>query len=207
MYNSNATELSEAGKLLAVLEDRFVAAERELKAVENNVVISTKNVSNFSSAKLLLTEVNHEMKESIKNGIEHLVSYALNYIYYPGHKFEIVFETRRNQQEVDFYVTDSCTVQLKKPFVGKGGGKVMIIALVLQLAVIEQFNLTSTVFLDEIGKMIDMTVIDRVAEFLAFYSEKFGKQLIYITHHADLENVANNIIKVYKADGKSEVLP
>lgn len=205
MLNSNAVELSEAGKLLAVLEDRLTAAENDKKAVESNMVITAKNVGNFSGAKLLLTEVNHEMKESIKNGIEHLVSYALNYIYYPGHKFEIVFETRRNQQEVDFYVTDSCTVQLKKPFVGKGGGKVMIISLVLQLAVIEQFNLTSTVFLDEIGKMIDMTVIDRVAEFLAFYSEKFGKQLIYITHHADLENVADNVVKIVKTDGVSEV--
>lgn len=205
MQNSNRIEIIEVDKALAILEAKRASLLSEKAVIENNIETTSVRIFDNAAAKLLLTEVNHDMKMAIKSSVEHLVSYALNYIYYPGHKFEIVFETRRNQQEVDFYLEDSCRVQLKKPFVGKGGGKVMIVALVLQLALIEQFNLTSTVFLDEIGKMVDMSVIDRLAEFLKFYSEKFGKQLIYITHHTDLETVADKVICIQKVNGVSAV--
>jgi DNA repair ATPase RecN len=141
---------------------------------------------------LFLTAVSEETKKNVISSLESIVSMALNCVYGDGHKFEIVLENRRNQVEADFFIDDSNTrIQLKKPFVGKGGGKVTIAAFALQLAIIEYSNITGPLFLDEITRYVDKQAVGNVALFLKEYSLSNERQVINITHHEEVAETAD----------------
>ena len=142
--------------------------------------------------KLILTAALNRAHSNIITRLEQIVTSALNTVYGSGHKFHINLVERRNQREVDFYIEDKAVnIQLKKPFVGKGGGKVTIAAFALQLAVIEFAGVQGPIFLDEITKYVDSEAVERVAKLISDYSINMGKQLINITHHEAVVQVAD----------------
>lgn len=186
--------------------DRLKWERDEIKSEQKNLIKSIlekeDTVKSLELIKSFMVNLNNQVKSTIKTNIETIVNTGLAYIYDTTHDFKIVFVEKRKQQEVEFFLDG---IQLKKPFIGKGGGKIVVVGLLLQLAFIEQFKLTNTIFLDEVGKMVDMRAIDKVAKFLKAYSVKFNKQLIFITHHEELEETADIVFKISKPKTVSEV--
>ena len=167
----------------------------------------TRTITENDQLQILLRNVSEYAKTQVKIHIEKVVSNALNVVYGGNHKFTLVIEERRNQHEVDYFLDDGLTVvKIEKPFVGKGGGKITVVSLALQLAVCELAGVTGPISLDEISKMLDSEARINLAYFLKEYSEKFERQIILITHHKELAEAADLHIHVKKeANGLAKV--
>ena len=101
---------------------------------------------------------------------------------------------------------DSVITKLEKPDYDRGGGKIDIIALALRLAVGEMEGVDGPLFLDEVGKHVSKEYAPSVAYFLKEYSATFGRQIILITHNADLAEIGEVSLAVKRSQsGESEV--
>lgn len=191
--------------------DQFDAVRRsaikQVKALETEIKQKTEQITFNLKVQSLLRNVSEYAKMKVKTHIEDIVSNALNVIYGGAHKFELIIEQRRNQHEVDYYLDDGFTkVKIEKPFIGKGGGKISIVALALQLAICELAHVKGPICLDEISKMLDEEARVNLAYFLQEYSKKFNRQIVLITHHEELANIANVSIKVKKVNGLAKII-
>jgi len=152
-----------------------------------------------AKAKALVNTVLVESRKRVVSSIEKVVSSALNEVYGEGHRFEIDVVYRRGQPEVDYYIVDGNTrIQLKKPFIGKGGGKVTVAAFALQLAVIQYAGVSGTLFLDEITRYVDADAVIAVANLMKNYTEKTGRQIVNVTHHDSVSEASDITYKVSK---------
>ena len=201
-------------KLLKAKSDRLLIekgkrdeARANLAEFKKNKAYHEKKVKDNDQLQILLRNVSEYAKSQVKEHVEKVVSNALNVVYGGQHKFMLTIEERRNQHEVDYFLDDGFTVvKIEKPFVGKGGGKITVVSLALQLAICELANVTGPISLDEISKMLDAEARINLAYFLKEYSEKFGRQIVLITHHKELAEAANLHIHVSKdANGLAKV--
>jgi len=67
-------------------------------------------------------------------------------------------------------------------------------------------GITGPLFLDEVGKHVSKEYAPNVAYFLKQYSAQFNRQIVLITHNADLAEIGETSISVTrKPSGESEV--
>lgn len=200
------TKIGMLDRSLATKEGERNILKQELEDLKVKLATNKQFLKDNDILQILLKHTSEYAKTTVKQNIENIVSSALNVIYGGNHTFSITVEDRRNQHEVDYWLDDGFTkVQLKKPFAGKGGGKITVVALALQLAIIEQLSVEGPIFLDEVGKMIDSTAILNLGFFLKEYAQKFNRQVILVTHHSELADMADNTLCVTKKNGLATV--
>lgn len=161
----------------------------------------------FGMVQILLQKTSDYARQQVKTRIEDVVSEALNVVFGGSHKFMIDLSLRGNQPIAEYYLNDGATItKLEKPDYDRGGGKVDIIALSLRLAVGEMADTPGPLFLDEVGKHVSKEYAPSVAYFLKEYSANFDRQIILITHNADLAEIGETSLSVKRTPaGESEV--
>lgn len=161
----------------------------------------------FGMVQILLQKTSDYARQQVKTRIEDIVSEALNVVFGGNHRFMIELSLKGNQPVAEYYLNDETTLtKLEKPDYDRGGGKVDIIALALRLAVGEMENVEGPLFLDEVGKHVSKEYAPAVAYFLKEYSANFGRQIILITHNADLAEIGEISLQVKRSSsGESEV--
>lgn len=187
-------------------------AKRELLEKQREVAVKAKaeaesKLGVFGMVQILLQKTSDYARQQIKTRIEDIVSEALNVVFGGNHRFIIDLTLRGNQPVAEYYLNDdSVLTKLEKPDYDRGGGKVDIIALALRLAVGEMEGITGPLFLDEVGKHVSKEYAPAVAYFLKEYSVNFGRQIILITHNADLAEIGEVSLSVKRSQsGESEV--
>ncbi|WP_343084234.1 hypothetical protein [Blautia producta] len=187
-------------------------AKRELLEKQREAAVKAKNEAEsklgvFGMVQILLQKTSDYARQQVKTRIEDIVSEALNVVFGGNHKFIIDLTLRGNQPVAEYYLNDdSVLTKLEKPDYDRGGGKVDIIALALRLAVGEMEGITGPLFLDEVGKHVSKEYAPAVAYFLKEYSANFGRQIILITHNADLAEIGEVSLSVKRSQGgESEV--
>lgn len=155
---------------------------------------------------ILLQKTSDYARQQAKNRIEEIVTSALSVVFDRPYQFRISLEVRGNRPEVDYWLqSGDILTQLKPPDYDKGGGVIDVITLALRLAIGELTNLTGPIFLDEVGKHVSAEYAPHVAFFLKEYSEKFGRQIVLITHNEALAEIGDMSLSVGIKDGRSEV--
>jgi DNA repair exonuclease SbcCD ATPase subunit len=198
-------------KDLKLLRENLLGKRAERNILNNEInhkktTIELKNSIVEKNDKILVLYRNSSLyaKEKIRNNIESLTSNALDVIYGGSNKFKIDIVEKRSRHEAEFYLDDGfVNTRIKKPFLNKGGGVVTMIALALQLSIIETAGIDGIICLDEISKMVDAVAINNLAEFLLEYTDHFNKQIVLITHQDQLESAGSLIYNVTKEDGIS----
>lgn len=187
-------------------------AKRELLEKQREAAVKAKNEAEsklgvFGMVQILLQKTSDYARQQVKTRIEDIVSEALNVVFGGNHKFIIDLTLRGNQPVAEYYLNDdSVLTKLEKPDYDRGGGKVDIIALALRLAVGEMEGVDGPLFLDEVGKHVSKEYAPSVAYFLKEYSATFGRQIILITHNADLAEIGEVSLAVKRSQsGESEV--
>lgn len=187
-------------------------AKRELLEKQREAAVKAKNEAEsklgvFGMVQILLQKTSDYARQQVKTRIQDIVSEALNVVFGGNHKFIIDLTLRGNQPVAEYYLNDdSVLTKLEKPDYDRGGGKVDIIALALRLAVGEMEGITGPLFLDEVGKHVSKEYAPAVAYFLKEYSANFGRQIILITHNADLAEIGEVSLSVKRSQGgESEV--
>lgn len=184
-------------------------AKRELLERQREKAVEVKEEAEsrlgvFGMVQILLQKTSDYARQQVKTRIEDIVSEALNVVFGGNHKFIIDLTLRGNQPVAEYWLNDDTTLtKLEKPDYDRGGGKVDIIALSLRLAVGEMEGITGPLFLDEVGKHVSKEYAPAVAYFLKEYSANFGRQIILITHNADLADVGEISLEV-KRNQKGE---
>lgn len=168
---------------------------------------ATEQIGIFDKVQILLQKTSEYARQQAKDRIENVVSEALNVVFGGCHSFVIDLGIRAGQPVADYYLNDGNTyTKLEKPDYDRGGGKVDIIALALRLAIGEMEGIQGPLFLDEVGKHVSKEYAPNVAYFLKQYSAQFDRQIILITHNADLAEIGETSISVSrKTSGESEV--
>lgn len=187
-------------------------AKRELLENQRKEAIKKKTEAEdqlgiFGMVQVLLQKTSDYARQQVKSRIEDVVSEALNVVFGGTHKFMIDLSLRGNQPIAEYYLNDGATItKLEKPDYDRGGGKVDIIALALRLAVGEMESTPGPLFLDEVGKHVSKEYAPSVAYFLKEYSANFDRQIILITHNADLAEIGETSLSVKRTQsGESEV--
>ena len=188
--------------MLKTIEILYQNTLNDLINQKDTFVNIEKDLEILSQVLEIYNNINSYLQHNNKKIIEDFVSKGLTYIYNEDHKFEMRIVDKRNKKIIEFWLKDNNTeIQLKSPFVGKGGGKIDSISLLLKIAVILQLGLTSTIFLDEVTKQVDFNATERIIEFLKDFQEENENQIILITH----KDVAAADIYINKKDGESYI--
>ena len=78
---------------------------------------------------LVLKEVSQKQKNNTLTFLNGFVSNILSKIYDKEQTFTIRLDEQKSTVKVKFYVTeDNIEIEVKRPFVGKGGGKLSVIS-------------------------------------------------------------------------------
>lgn len=201
-----STRLLAVDKKLKLLDKTITKKEYELSELRKTTDYVTDRLRVLNDLRRLnsnilqlLRTVSAKAKESVIFHLEKIVTAALCFIYGGGHEFSIELIERRNRHEVNYYIYDgNIKVQLKKPFVGRGGGKVTLAATALQLAIVEYMEVGGILLLDEITKYADIDAVENVAAFLKDYAKANNRQIVNITHHEAVKEAAGTLINIVK---------
>lgn len=193
-------------KLLQDKAKKDLLIQHKQKALDT-IAEATEQIGIFDKVQILLQKTSEYARQQAKDRIESVVSEALNVVFGGNHSFVIDLGIRAGQPVADYWLNDGSTfTKLEKPDYDRGGGKVDIISLALRLAIGEMEGITGPLFLDEVGKHVSKEYAPNVAYFLKQYSAQFNRQIILITHNADLAEIGETSISVtHKPSGESEV--
>lgn len=207
-YSLNKTRLDVKGvrdKVVAQVAKRDLL-QKQKESAENRKAEAEKQLGVFDLVQILLQKTSDYARQQAKTRIEEIVSQALNVVFGGFHKFKIDLLTKANQPIAEYWLDDGITLtKLEKPDYDRGGGKVDIISLALRLAIGELEDVDGPLFLDEVGKHVSKEYAPNVAYFLKEYSQQFNRQIILITHNADLAEIGEVSLEVSRKNGESEV--
>ena len=193
-------------KLLQDKAKKDLLIQHKQKALDT-IAEATEQIGIFDKVQILLQKTSEYARQQAKDRIESVVSEALNVVFGGNHSFVIDLGIRAGQPVADYWLHDgSKFTKLDKPDYDRGGGKVDILSLALRLAIGEMEGITGPLFLDEVGKHVSKEYAPNVAYFLKQYSAQFNRQIVLITHNADLAEIGETSISVTrKPSGESEV--
>lgn len=194
-------------KLVAQKAKRDLLLKQRVTASEA-VTEAEKQLGLFDRVQILLQKTSDFARRQAKEQIEAIVSEALNVVFGGTHRFVIELGLKANQPVAEYWLNDGTTItKLEKPDYDRGGGKIDVITLALRLAIGEMEGVRGPLLLDEVGKHVSKEYAPNVAYFLKEYSAQFNRQIILITHNADLAEIGEISLEVkHGTDGVSEVV-
>jgi DNA repair exonuclease SbcCD ATPase subunit len=215
---------------LAALKNRYQQAQgqRDLlinqrREKESELSAARQDIELWRQVQVLLGKASEFARQQLKTRIEQTVTAALAAIFNDSTmKFEIEMSTIGGKPAADWRVVSCYEIPAKagdedvkisaytvvaSPEDAKGGGVTDVVSLALRLALLELSRPRpgGPVLFDEPGKMISKEYLPNVAEFLKQYAAKTGRQIIMVTHHEALADVADVGYVVKQENGVSEV--
>lgn len=208
---------------LATLRTRYSQAQgqRDLlvsqrREKEQQLTAAQADIELWRQVQLLLSKASEFAREQLKTRIEQTVTAALAAIFADSSmRFEIEMGNIGGRPSADWRVvscygdtgSENQVSVVASPEDAKGGGVTDVVSLALRLALLELSRPKpgGPVLFDEPGKMISKEYLPSVADFLKQYAAKTGRQIIMVTHHDVLADVADVGYKVTQENGVSEV--
>ena len=172
--------------------------KEQVEDLEIKLQTLTKNKEVYTKAVELLTLVQQETREQVKDGFEKIVTHALRYIFNEDYSFELEFGRRGNLQELDFNVkTPHCQEPLD-PLSTSGGTILDILSLALRVSLLElsKPKLEGFLILDEPFKHVSSKHVEAARKFLDVIAQKINRQIIMISHKKELITSRENVIEV-----------
>ncbi len=197
------SERHEANKLrFQFLQDDSKQKQEKKEAIINHTALLEK-------VRVFLQELAEATRDEITKGLQDVVTLCLQSVFGPDIRFEIEVGTLRNHTSIEFYVVSEegeHSVKLK-PEDSMGGGVIDTISIGLRFGLLKILNPTpiGPVILDEPAKMVSSDRIESIGLLIKDLSVIFGKQVIMVTHHASLADIADHSVWIQKERGVSSV--
>jgi len=187
------------------------------KQKEEEKLLKDQDILNKAKKLLELFVKGTEVR--IREYIEPTVTEALHFIFSQPLYFHIYFVSRRNQVEVDFVVLPSKAKEdewqeclknenedklkelvdsYKDIFFNCGGAISEVLGLILWLLLAEFLNIKGPICFDEPTSMVHEVYASKVGMFIKSLSERFNRQIIYVTHSQAMASAANKVYEVRK---------
>ena len=224
-------ELNKIEKQIRTMEQDYnqrLGAARILKEqkkkLQDEIAALTDEIEEEKIIGIFLKKVSAYSRGIVKSFIEDTVTDALQFIFYPGMRFEIELNDDPDKEKSKpyaeaFIVEDIGGQEIRQlPQNACGGGAIDVVSAALRIAFVELSHkpvLRGPCLFDEPGKHLsreedldDPTKENyslRFASYLKSASDMFGRQYIMVSHNPNLINVADHSIRVTKPAGKSEI--
>lgn len=194
------------------------------KEKEEKKLLHSQDV--LSKAKNLLELFVKGTETRIREYIEPTVTEALHFVFSQSLYFHIYFVSRRDQVEVDFVILPSKETENEyqkyleennedklKELVDSykdiefnfGGAVAEVLGLVLWLLLVEFLNIKGPICLDEPTSAVHEVYASKVGVFIKSLSERFNRQIIFVTHSQAMAASANKVYDVKKLNEISVV--
>ena len=175
--------------------------EKQLNLFQKEIKNLKKTLEEEQEVMLTLKQVSQLQKNNVITFLNAFVSNLLSKIYNSPQEFSIEVEEQKNNVKIKFFISEDYTrIEIKKPFIGKGGGKLSVISMALKLALMQVKGIKGAIFLDEATKMVDNTALTMLNTFLEEYAKETKTQLFLISHQ-DTPEVPTILLK--KENGKT----
>ncbi|WP_214812294.1 chromosome partitioning protein ParA [Exiguobacterium sp. s181] len=194
-----------AQKVTAKLAQRDLLVS-QMNEADKRKKVAEEQLAKYDLVQILLQHTSDFARRQAKRRIEDIVTSALSVVFGKDYIFRVEIEIKGNQPVAEYYLeSEGVVTQLKPPDYDRGGGVADVVSLALKLAVAELSGVRGTLFLDEVGKHVSLEFAPNVAYFLKEYSEKFGRQIVLITHNEHLAEIGDVSIGVTQKAGQSRV--
>lgn len=195
--------------------------QSQLTQAQHSLTQAQSDIEAWQKVQVLFGQVSEFAREQLKTRVEQTVTAALQAIFEDSRlEFRIELKIIASKPAAEWQVvstypspagqggdTGTMTVAAN-PEDARGGGITDVVSLALRLALLElaRPKPEGPVLLDEPGKMISAEYVPNLAEFLKSYAQRTGRQIILVTHHEALADVADVAYRVEQRDGVSEVV-
>ncbi len=198
------------------MQKRFDAAtgqrdllEKQLTDAEAQLMQAKTDIVTWEAVQILLGKVSEFARTQMISHIEGIVSAALLAVFGEGYTFRIAMRTVGNQAAAEWQVVSSYgdTEVAASPEDSRGGGVVDVVSLALRLAMMELLRprIDGPLILDEPAKMLSRQHTPNLAYFLKQYAAKANRQILMVSHDAQLVEAADKSYLVTQENGISEV--
>ena len=181
----------------------------QLTTAQTELTMAKEDIVTWEQSQLLLGKVSDFAKVQMVSHVEGIVSAALFAVFGEGYTFRINLKTIGNQAAAEWQViTNYGGVEVAAdPESSHGGGLVDVISIALRLAMLEILrpHVDGPLLCDEPGKHLSSEYAPNLAYFLKQYAAKTGRQVIMVSHSAQLIEAADRSYEVTQKDGISEV--
>ena len=224
-YKNKVNEIVKKVNKVVGRRDELLEHLKSLQISEEDLKVKAFTVL---KAKELLELFVKSTENQVKQYIEPTITEALSFVFNQKLYFHIVFVNRRGQVEVDFIVLPSSEVENKYQSYLEdnvkyedeldtlaklysdinylyGGAVQEILGLMLRLLLVELLGIKGPVFLDEPTSSTHEEYANRVGIFIKSLSERFNRQIIYITHSQAMASAANKVYQVVREKEISQV--
>lgn len=183
------------------IEKELSKLNAELEKTEDIILLKSK-------VRELLINVGKYARQESKKTLESMVSSGLRFVFKEDIQFEIEIKQHQKNTEAEFYIINNYEGNKirTKPEDSRGGGLIDVVSVMLRIAIMESFNISGPLVLDEPAKHLSKKYIPAFAEFLKQTAKKFGRQIIMITHNDELASCGDIIYLVKKEGGISKVI-
>ena len=196
MYNSNKidtiSKTIETNK--ALLNDRVLKLEvlkKDLEALKVKVDLYQKTLD-------FLNRFASDSRNAVTSKIEELVSNVMHKVLKSDRfDFKVVFSQKRGSVDANYCIWDNDNKTEVDIINASGGGVADTISTILFFTFLHIFNPSSDfIIFDEVGKAISADKRGEFFSFLKDLSVQYGKQLIYVSHQAEILDYADNVVKL-----------
>jgi DNA repair exonuclease SbcCD ATPase subunit len=222
-YIEKVNKVSNKIQQLIGKRDSIVTNINTSQKQENGALLGLDKVT---KAKTLLELFVRSTEVQIKEYIEPTITEALQFIFKQNLYFHIIFVNRRGQVEIDFIVLPNTEVENQYQKYSKdnekkeleelidsyvdivynnGGSVGEVLGLILRLLLIELLQIQGPVVLDEPTSAAPEEYATRIGVFIKSLSERFNRQIIYVTHSKALASAANKVYEITKDKDISKV--
>ena len=165
----------------------YRAAKHRLRAEEEALEASTRQVKDVEAAQALVQAVVQHVQQQVHQRIASVVCRALEAVFDDPYEFRIRFEQKRGR-------TEACLIFARggmeiDPLTASGGGPVDVASFALRLSclLLHRPPLARVIVLDEPFKFVSAEYRDRLRELLVALSEEMKVQIIMVTHIPELQ--------------------
>lgn len=166
---------------------------RNIESCNTKLEDITNKDAHYTNTIDCLLSISEYSRASVQEHFEKFVTYILQYVFGDDYSFKVIWNTGAKNTTVDFVVvtpTDEGILAVD-PKSGKGGGVCDVVSFGLRLAFLTKLNNRSPILLDESFSQLSKTYIPNVASLFKDINEKFGYQIIFITHQVGTDFTEN----------------
>jgi ABC-type dipeptide/oligopeptide/nickel transport system ATPase component len=180
---------------------------RQISSFEQRIMELAEGLMLAKDAQTFLVELADGRRGSMKGKIESVITEAMRLIYGPSYRAELSYSNKNNRSNLEVeMVRDTPLGEVRRDINGFGGGMADTMSTPLRLMVLVGSKKTDRVcVLDECWKHIDVARIEKVGQFLRVLSDRLKMQILFCTHHLQLQSVASQVYQISEVDGKSKV--
>lgn len=208
------SEVQDIEKRIRKMQDSFLLLKNQREKQINKIDELEKeraqilhNIDLRVQAINFIEQIASQERISVKEKVEKLITDCLHQVYDETYSVEFDYSVKNNKTSVQISINRKCNdgMVIKRGIDGIGGGVADTVSLPLKLIVLlNDGEFDRVLITDEPGKHLDTTRIVKFAKFIQLISHQLNVQIIMSSHHAIMNDYADNIHKIVLQDSISK---